>query len=570
MISPRLIATARGERPADLVLRNGRIINVFSGRIIRGDIAIARGRIAGIGAYEGGEGIDLAGRFVCPGFIDAHVHIESALVSVRAFARAVAPLGTTTVVADPHEIANVLGMEGIRYMLSRAEGQPVDIRYALPSCVPATRMETSGAALSAGRLLELMDHERVVGLAEVMNYPGVIHGDPAVLDKIALALRARKTVDGHAPGVTGMALNAYLAAGVGSDHECTTAEEAREKLEAGMTILVREGTCSRNLEALLPLVGPQTWQRMCWCTDDRHPHDILGEGHIDAIARKAIALGLDPVTAIRMATISPALHFGLAGRGAVAPGYHADLLVFSDLNAPRAELVLAGGMVIAENGGMKHDVSLPDPPATPTVMNLRSERVRLDIPVQGERIRVIDLVPGHIATGHAVLPVSARDGLAVADPSRDLLKLAVVERYTGNAGTGLGFVRGFGLRQGALAASVAHDAHNLILAGASDVDMRAALNIVVEMGGGMAVVVNGRVAASLALPIAGLMADRPMADLRHDLDRLTAAARELGCVLDDPFMALSFLALPVVPSLKLTDKGLVDVDRFQLVDLFET
>lgn len=328
MISPRLIATARGERPADLVLRNGRIIKVFSGRIIRGDIAIARGRIAGIGAYEGGEGIDLAGRFVCPGFIDAHVHIESALVSVRAFARAVAPLGTTTVVADPHEIANVLGMKGIRYMLSRAEGQPVDIRYALPSCVPATRMETSGAALSALRLLELLDHERVVGLAEVMNYPGVIHGDPAVLDKIALALRARKTVDGHAPGLTGMALNAYLAAGVGSDHECTTADEAREKLEAGMTILVREGTCSRNLEALLPLVGPQTWQRMCWCTDDRHPHDILGEGHIDAIARKAIVLGLDPVTAIRMATISPALHFGLAGRGAVAPGYHADLLVF--------------------------------------------------------------------------------------------------------------------------------------------------------------------------------------------------------------------------------------------------
>ncbi len=568
METQALIQCARGERNADLLLKGGRLVNVFSGRIEPVDIAIAGGRIAGFGDYAAEKVVDLGGRFVAPGFIDAHLHIESAMASVTEFARAVVPLGTTAVVADPHEIANVLGAEGLRYMLASAEGQPLNVCYTLPSCVPATAMETAGAALGVRDLAPFMGDPRVRALAEVMNFPGVVAGDSAILEKIALARQHGKRVDGHAPGLTGRALAAYAAAGIESDHECTTAAEAEEKLSLGIHIMVREGTGARNLEALFPVISEKTMDRMMWCTDDRHPHDILAGGHVDHIIRKAISLGLDPVSAIRMGTLHPARYFGLQEMGAVAPGRRADLVVFSDLDAPRAEAVYVGGRLAAENGKMRPEMLRPPSGGLPPSMHLVPDTVDFSVPAGGRRIRVIDVVPDQVVTGQIILDAAVVDGRAVADPARDLLKIAVVERYTGKGRTGLGFVRGFGLQHGALASSVAHDSHNIIVVGADDTAMKTALEAVVRMGGGLCVVRERAVQAALPLPIAGLMSPEPMAAIRDRLDNLTAAAAAMGGALRDPFMTLSFLALPVIPELKLTDHGLVDVSRFAVVPLF--
>ncbi|MFW6333090.1 MAG: adenine deaminase, partial [Thermodesulfobacteriota bacterium] len=513
--------------------------------------------------------VDLAGRYIAPGFIDGHVHIESSMASVVEFARAVLPCGTTTVAADPHEIANVLGAEGIRYMLDSAEGLPVNILFSLPSCVPATEMETAGARLGAAELAPFMDEDRIIALAEMMNYPGVIHGDPDVLAKIDLAHTCRKPVDGHAPGLTGPDLHAYLAAGIASDHECTTAEEAREKLAAGMFIMVREGTCAQNLETLFPAITERNYSRMMWCTDDRHPHDILGEGHVDHIIRKAIGLGLDPIRAIQMATLHPARYFGIRHAGAIAPGYRADLVVFSDLNEPRPEQVYCRGVLAAEAGLLSESLRWPAPPPAPNAMNLRPADVDFSIPAQGRRLRVIEAIPGQVVTCRRTMDATVTNGMAVADIDRDLLKIAVVERYTGKANTGKGFVTGMGLKAGALAASVAHDSHNIIVVGANDDDMKVALTAVVEMGGGFAAVRGGSVLEELPLPIAGLMSDLPMGMVRDQLDRLIQTAQNLGSPLSDPFMTLGFLALPVIPALKITDKGLVDVEKFEIASLFE-
>ncbi len=564
----RLISAARGDMPVDRLLTGARIVNVFSGDIHEGSIGVKDGYIVGFGDYDAAETLDLGGRYVAPGFIDAHVHIESGMVGVGEFARAVASCGTTCVVADPHEIANVLGAAGIDYMLRSAEGQPMECRFALPSCVPATDMETAGARLEAADLEPFFDHPRIVALAEMMNYPGVIFGDDDVMAKLAMARQRRRPMDGHAPGVSGPQLSAYAAAGIASDHECTTAEEALEKLSLGIHIMVREGTCARNLDALFPVIDANTWPRMMWCTDDRHPHDILDEGHVDAIIRRAVAKGLDPLTAIRMGTLNPAGYFGMTDVGAVAPGRRADLVVFSNLTDIRPELVFTLGRPVAEDGHMLPGVPSSEEVDVPAAMNLDPQAVDFAVPAVGRRIRVIRAVPGQVVTRCETMDATQKTGLAVADAGRDLVKLAVVDRYSGNAQTGRGFVTGLGLKRGAVAASVAHDSHNVIVAGLSDAAMRTAMTAVVDMGGGFSVAVDERVIATLPLPVAGLMSDQSMEIVRRQMDAVIDAAGDLGSPLADPFMTLGFLALPVIPDLKLTDRGLVDVTRFEIVPLF--
>lgn len=564
-----IISYARGDKPVDLLLTHARIINVFSGKITEGSIAIAGGWIVGIGDYQAGQIRDLSGRFVAPGFIDPHVHIESSMACVSQFARAVVPNGTTTVVADPHEIANVFGVLGIEYMLKSAEKQPMNVYYALSSCVPATRMETAGARLDAVDLIPLTSHHKIVALAEMMNYPGVIHEDPDVLSKIRLARQYRKPVDGHSPGLSGKVLNAYVASGISSDHECTTADEAREKLIAGMHVFIRQGTGARNLQDLLPVVTPQTFHRMMWCTDDRDPHDLLSEGHIDSMVRESIASGVDPIQAIQMATLNPAEYFGLYHLGAIAPGRQADLAVFSDLDAPEIEQVYLKGLIVAENGAMLPGTPVPETLAVPRSMRVTLKTLDFSIPLAGDRIRVIEIVPNQIITESVIAAPTTFENAVISDPDRDLLKIAAVERHSGSGNIGKGFVRGFGLKQGAIASSVAHDSHNIIVVGTTDEDMKAAVKAVVLMGGGLAVVSGGRPIAKLSLPIAGLMSPEPVHVIRDRLDRLLAGARDIGSTLSNPFMTLSFLSLPVIPELKITDTGLVDVRRFKIVPLFE-
>ncbi len=560
---------ARGDEPADLVLRNGRVINVFTGEIVETDVAIAGDTIVGLGPdYAAKEEIDLGGRYVCPGLMDAHVHIESSMVTPPQFARAVVPRGTTTVVTDPHEIANVAGADGIRYVLDVSEGLPLTVYVVLPSCVPATHMGTAGAELTADDLIALADLPRVVGLAEFMNVPGAVLGLPGVLEKL-VAFQGR-VIDGHAPAVSGKWLQAYVGAGPGSDHECTTADEMLEKLRLGMYVFIRESTAAKNLRALVPAVTLSNARRCAFCTDDRHPADLLDEGHLDHLIRLAIAEGVDPITAIRMATLNAAEWFRLRDRGAIAPGKRADMVVFSNLKDFRAEMVFAGGALVARDGEALGDWPLPavDDASVRDTVHVEWERLDLAIPAQGERVRVIGVVPDQVVTEHLIEPAKVVDGLAVADPERDLLKMAVIERHRGTGNVGLGFVRGIGLKRGALAGSVGHDCHNLIVVGCDDTSMMTAARAVGEMGGGLVAAAGEEVLASVPLPIAGLMSDRPVEAVRRQMDALLAVAADLGSSLHDPFMALGFLALEVIPALKLTDQGLVDVEKFDFVPLF--
>jgi adenine deaminase len=563
-----IIKAACGEKPVDLLLTNARIINVFTGEVIPDAVAISDGMIVGFGPYEAKKIVDVDSRYVAPGFIDSHVHIESSMACVAEFARAVLVHGTTTVAADPHEIANVLGSAGIEYMLQSAEHQPMNLYFTLPSCVPATDMETSGARLTAEDLRPFLRKEKIVALAEMMNYPGVLMRDPAVLSKITTARQQKKPVDGHAPGLKGRKLHAYIAAGVQSDHECTTEQEAREKLAAGMVIMIRQGTGAKNLQALLPAINATTSRRMMWCTDDRHPNDLIQEGHIDSIVREAIQSGLDPHLAIQMATLNPADYFGLSHLGAIAPGRQADLVVFSDIKKPVIEQVYCQGILTAENGKIRAEVQFPATGTVAPVMHIDVQNVDFSMPAEQGRIRVIEIVSDQLITRQRIEATPVKNHQAVSEPSKDLLKIAVVERHRGTGNIGRGYIKGFGLKQGALASSVAHDSHNIIVVGTADEDMQAALEAVVEMGGGLAAVSNGRLLAGLALPIAGLMSLEPVRTVRDQLERLIEIAHELGTTLQDPFMTLSFMALPVIPELKLTDMGLIDVSKFEVVPLF--
>ena len=563
-----IIKAAHGEKPVDLLLTNSQVVNVFSGEIVPDAIAISNGVIVGFGQYEAIKTVDLNGRYVAPGFIDSHVHIESSMTCVSEFARAVMVHGTTTVAADPHEIANVLGSAGIEYMLQSAEQQPINIYFTLPSCVPATDMETAGARLTAEDLRPFLKNERIVALAEMMNYPGVIYRDPEVLAKISAARQQKKPIDGHGPGLKGKPLYAYISAGIQSDHECTTAQEAKEKLMAGMHIMIRQGTGARNLQTLLPVVNEKTAKRMMWCTDDRHPHDLIAEGHIDSIVREAIASGLDAVLAIQMATLNPAEYFGLHHLGAIAPGKQADLVVFEDLKKPVIEQVYCRGILTAEKGKIRSEIQAPISATVPRSMQIDLHSVDFTIPTDKNRIRVIEIVPDQLITHQRIEQIPVKNNQAVSDPSRDLLKLMVVERHKGTGNIGKGYVSGFGLKRGALASSVAHDSHNIIVVGTTDKDMQTALEAVVKMGGGLAAVMDARLVASLALPIAGLMSLEPVRTVRDQLDHLIKIARDMGTALKDPFMTLSFLALPVIPELKLTDMGLIDVNKFEPVSLF--
>ena len=566
----QLMRFARGDEPADLLFTNARIVNVFTGEIVGDNFAVKNGIILGVGDYSARTVLDMKHRFVAPGFVDAHVHIESAMIGVSEFARLILGRGTTTVVADPHEIANVMGKTGVDYMLRSAEDQPMDIYYTVPSCVPATRMETAGAEVSAADIAALMASSRVVGLAEMMNFPGVIYEDEVVWEKIQVAKAKGKLVDGHSPGLSGNHLNAYIGSGIGSDHECVTAREAMEKLAAGMVVMVREGTGAKNLKDLLPVINSKTSRRMMWCTDDRHPNDLMEKGHIDDVVRKAIGYGLDPVTAIQMATINPAQYFGLHDIGAVAPGRKANFVVFRDLNRPVVEQVYVKGIRVAENGHVLSKVHRPRTLPVSNTMNVDMAHCKFEIPAASPRIHLIEMIENQIVTKHRIADIHISGGLAVSDVSRDILKCVVIERHKHSGNIGKGFVKGFGLKRGALASSVAHDSHNIIVVGTNDGDMKAAAKKVVEMKGGMAVASGGKIDESLALPIAGLMSTEPVGPVCRQVDRLMSAAGHLGSQLEDPFMALSFMALPVIPEIKITDLGLVDVEAFQIIPLFVT
>lgn len=561
------IEVALGNKPADLLLRNGNLVNVFAGTIHRADVAVHDGIVVGFGDYEAVETVDLQGRYLAPGFIDGHLHLESSMLSIPEFARNVVPWGTTSVVADPHEIANVLGIDGIRYILDTSAGTDLNVFVMFPSCVPATPFETSGAELTHKDMEPFKDHPRIVGLAEMMNFPGVLFADPEILAKIRVF--QGKVLDGHAPGLSGKGLCAYVGAGIRSDHECTSLDEAVEKLRTGMSIMIREGSAAKNLDTLLPLLHEHDSRNCFLVTDDLEPTDILQKGHINSLVKTAIHKGLDPIRAYQMATINPATYFRLQGLGAVLPGYAADLLVIENLHEVAVDRVYVKGRLVASEGKM-----LASPPQGSTAsvrpsMNVDWTKVAdLSIKAEGARVNIMGVVPGQIFTRRIVEDAPIADGHVVADPSRDILKIAVIERHHGSGAHAVALIRGFGLKAGAISGSVAHDSHNIIVIGTNDDDMLAAARETAAMGGGMAVVEQGKVLASLPLPIAGLMSDRPIAEVQKNLIALDEAAHRLGCTLENPFATLSFMALTPIPELKITDQGLFDSVNFTFVSLF--
>ena len=566
------IQIARGAVPADLVLHNVQLVNVCSGECYPADVAVAHGRVVAVSApgegYRGHEERDLEGRWLAPGLIDGHMHIESTMLVLSEFARIVTPRGVTVVVLDPHEFANVMGVTGIRYVLESGHDLPLTAYVTLSSCVPASSYESPYRVLMAEDLLPLLEDEHVLGLAEMMDVPGVLEGDEQVLAKIVATQCRGLVVDGHAPGLTGRDLCAYATAGVMSDHECTTIEEARQRIRLGMWLMIREGSAARNMDTLLPLVKELHPPRVFFVTDDRDPQDLMTRGHIDSMVRRAIELGLDPVEAVRLASYNTAQYFRLYDRGAIAPNFVADLVVLDDLKLFKVESVYKEGKLVAQDGRLLVDaptVTFTGVTGTVHIGNIDENDLR--IPGKPGLIEVIGIEPGQITTRHLREEASVRDGEIVADPDRDLLKLVVIERHHATGNVGLGIVKGFGLRKGALASSVAHDAHNLVIAGVNDDDILQAARVLEEMGGGFACVVDGEVRGKVPLPYGGLVSPLPATELVQQLHALDMTAAELGCTLEHPCMTLSFLSLSVIPSLKLTDQGLIDVESFRLVSL---
>ena len=556
----RMVRVAMGQEKADLVLKNATYVNVFSDELCRGDIAVVGGLVVGMGDYSGTEEVDVAGKVVTPGFIDAHIHLESSLVSPASFARAVIPHGTTTVITDPHEIANVCGVGGIDYMLAATDGLPLDVHFMLPSCVPAMAFEENGEKLTWRDINAYFDHPRVLGLAEMMNYPGVIHGDRTTIEKIVVSQAHHKKIDGHAPGLAGHALDAYISAGVYSDHECDTFDNALEKLRKGQFIMIREGTAAQNLETLMPLLTGQYAHRCMFCTDDKHPWDLLNKGHIDYIVRKAIHLGADPILTIKVASHYAARYFLLNNKGAIAPGYLADFAVLDNLRDVNVEMVFKRGRLVYGGG----DVALTEPDIDPDILGAVTDTFHLP-PLTEERLRLgraplIGMVPGQIVTDN----LGWAEGI---DTANDVLKMTVCERHHGTGHVASCYVKGYGLRSGAIAASIAHDSHNIIACGAGDGDIVLAVNRLRELRGGLVIVDGGRVVGELPLPVAGLFTDSPLEEVNDRLEHCKREAYRRGVKEGiDPFMTLSFTSLPVIPSLRLTTLGVFDVDSMGLVE----
>jgi adenine deaminase len=567
-VAEEMIRAARGEMKVDLAITGGRLVNVLSGTITEPEgIAIHRGKVVGFGVYEAERVIDVEGKYVAPGFIDGHIHLESSMLSPQEFARAAFPLGTTSAVIDPHEIANVKGREGIDYMLAADREIPLDLFVMIPSCVPATHLETSGALLDARDIQELIHHPGVRGLAELMNFPGVLMADKEIMDKLAAA--EGRVIDGHSPLLSGKDLSAYILAGPSTDHECTGLDEAREKLEKGMHIMIREGSLAKNLEALLPLVTPANHHNFMLVSDDRLPQDLKKEGHVNAIIKKALSWGLDPLLALSMATINPARHFNLKHRGALAPGYDADMVIFDNFANFSLEMVFKKGVLMAEKGKPLFPRSFVDDASIRNSVSAAPiSLASFHIPARGREIHCIGVHANQIVTKHLITSCSINDGCAVADPERDMAKIAVIERHRASGNVGLGFIQGLGIKKGALATTIAHDSHNIVVAGMNDEDMLKAVERIVELQGGIVIVEGGTIKADLPLPLGGLMSDAPFEEVAKKMEFLDTMSQAIGMSDQNSFMTLSFIALPVIPELKLTDKGLVDVASFSLIGLF--
>ncbi len=565
----QLIETATGERKADIVIKNAKLVNVLSEEIYQTDIAITQDQIVGLGTdYKGKQELDVHGAYVTPAFIDGHVHLESAMITPAEFGKAILSCGTTTVIADPHEITNVLGIEGIRLMEKESEKTPLDIYFMLPSCVPATPFETSGYILSSQDISGLFKDPHTLGLAEMMNYVGVIKKDKEVLSKIKVAHRKRKQIDGHAPLLSGKDLCAYAVCGIRSDHECTHFDEALEKMRLGIHIMIREGSAAKDLEALLPLLKKNGARQCFFVTDDRHPGEL--QEHINGMVKRCVQAGISPIKAIQCASLNTAEYFNLSDRGAIAPGYKADLLIFPDLVNFKPEYVIKDGKVIVEHGLFKAREKKEDRiPSKNTMMIRDITPESFKIPAKNDRVKTIQVIENQLITKEIISSIHIKDGYAESNLTTDTLKICVFERHHRTGRIGKGFVKGFQLKSGAIASTVAHDSHNLIVIGTNDSDMCLAAQELVRQGGGKIVVNNGKIEALLKLPIAGLLSDQPLETVQQNCADLKKTAQELGCSLKDPFMTLSFLSLSVIPELKITDKGVFSTKKFDFIDIFK-